>query len=266
MAKHDPLDDFQVSSFEHEGVSRDVYQKGQGPGVIIMHEIPGITPAVAGFARRVVDSGFRVYMPNMFGVPGKPRNPAYVVGTLARACVRHEFLVLATRGSSPITIWLRALCREAHAECGGRGVGAVGMCLTGNFALSLMVDDSVMAPVLSQPSLPFGITPAQKAAVHLSDEELQTVKTRSKSQNIPVIGLRFTHDLSCPAARFDTLREVFEERFEAHEIDSGPKNRWGHPRWAHSVLTEDLIDEDGQPSQHALHRVLEFFSEQLRQN
>ena len=152
------LDDFDTFGFSHEGTRRDVYTKGEGPGVVVMHEIPGITPQVAQFSRRVADAGFTVFMPHLFGTPGQPISTGYALGQMIQCCIQREFRVLAERSSSPITDWLRALCREAHRRCGGPGVGAIGMCMTGNFALSLMVDPSVMAPVLSQPSLPFGLT------------------------------------------------------------------------------------------------------------
>ncbi len=143
------LEGFETFPFSHAGGTRTVYRRGSGPGVVVMHEIPGITPEVARFAGFVADDGFTVFLPHLFGTPGKPFSNAYVLSQMARACVSREFSLLARRGSSPITDWLRALCRHAHARCGGPGVGALGMCVTGNFALALMVDESVMAPVLS---------------------------------------------------------------------------------------------------------------------
>ena len=127
-------------SFTHDGLTRDVYRRGTGPGVLVMHEIPGIPPRVEAFARRVADEVYTVFMPDLFGEVGKPLAPGYVMGQMARACIRSEFAVLASRGSSQVTRMLRALCLRLHEEAGGPGVGAVGMCITGNFALALMVD------------------------------------------------------------------------------------------------------------------------------
>lgn len=254
---------FEPFPFSDTGVTRPVYRKGSGPGVVVMHEIPGITPPVSDFAQRVVAEGFTVFLPHMFGTPGKEFSMPYVLGQMARACISHEFHVLAKGESSPITDWLRALCRHAHAECGGPGVGAIGMCLTGNFALSLMVDDAVMAPVLSQPSLPFGVSKEHRAALHLSPADLELVKKRAR-QGCGVLGLRFTADPMCPGERFDTLRrELGEDGFEAIEIDSGPGNPHGLTRAAHSVLTQDLVDEAGHPTREALERVLSVFRERL---
>jgi dienelactone hydrolase len=256
------LEGFEASTSSFGGVERVVFRRGSGPGVVIMHEIPGITPEVAGFGRRVADAGFTAVLPVMFGTPGKPFSIPYVMGQMARACISREFHVLASGRSSPITDWLRALCREVHGQCGGPGVGAVGMCLTGNFALSLMVDDAVMAPVLSQPSLPFPVSPRHRAAIHLSDEDLAVVKRRSGA-GCGVLGLRFSDDPMVPAARFDTLRRELGAGFEAIEIDSSPGNAHGIPRTAHSVLTKDLVDETGHPTRAALDRVLALFRERL---
>jgi dienelactone hydrolase len=258
------LEGFSRSSFEHEGEARPVFRAGQGPAVVVIHEIPGITPEVAAFARRVAEAGFSVYLPELFGTPGKPFSLPYVAQQMARACIAREFHVLASRHASPITDWLRALCRNAHAEQGGPGVGAIGMCLTGNFALALMVDPAVMAPVLSQPSLPFPITKSQRAALHVSPEQLETIRTRARD-GCPVLGLRFSHDPMCPPERFATLRRELGERgFEAIEIDSSPGNPHGIARTAHSVVTMDLVDEAGHPTREALDRVLGFFAERLR--
>jgi dienelactone hydrolase len=256
------LDGFDDFEFEHDGVTRRVYKRGAGPGVVVMHEIPGITPQVAGFARRVADEGFTVYLPHLFGTPNKPLSVPYIVGQLLRACVSREFSVFAKHESSPITDWLRALCRHAHSECGGPGVGAIGMCLTGNFALSLMVDESVMAPVLSQPSLPFGVSADHRAAMHLSESDLAIVRKRA-SEGCGVLALRFTGDPMCPSERFETMRRELGEGFEAIEIDSSEGNPHGIQKMAHSVVTTDLVDEEGHPTQVALHRVLEVFRERL---
>lgn len=256
------LDGFDTFPFSEGEATRDVYRLGSGPGVVIMHEIPGITPEVVGFARRVVDEGFTVYIPHLFGTPGKPLSIGYMAGQIARACISREFSVLAKGESSPITQWLRALCRLAHEECGGPGVGAIGMCLTGNFALSLMVDPWVMAPVLSQPSLPFGISKTHRSALHLSSSDLETAKRRAR-EGCGVLGLRFTHDPMCPPERFETLRREFGTDFESIEIDSSAGNPNGIPRAAHSVVTNDLVDEAGHPTRAALDRVLAVFRERL---
>lgn len=257
------LDGFQETTFGHEGVTRTVYRRGEGPAVVVMHEIPGITPPVKRFCERVADAGFHVVLPHLFGTPNRPLSPRYNMTELARACVSREFSVLAARGTSPITSYLRALCRAEHAARGGKGVGALGMCITGNFALTLMVDDAVMAPVLSQPSLPLPVTKGLRAGLHVRDEDLVTIKRRACA-GAGVLGLRFTHDRLVPGERFEALRRELGDGFEGIEIDSGPGNPHGIPQMAHSVLTNDLVDEAGHPTRAALERVLAFFEERLR--
>jgi dienelactone hydrolase len=258
------IEGFQVGEFTHAGQSRRLYRAGAGPGVVIMHEIPGLHPGVIEFARRVVDRGFSVAMPDLFGEVGRPFSDGYAMREMLRACISKEFHMLATRASSPITHWLRALCRSLHAELGGPGVGAIGMCITGNFALALMVDDCVMAPVLSQPSLPLPLGSARKRGLHLSDADLGTVKQRVREEGACVLGLRFTGDPLCPPERFARLREELGAGFEGIEIDSSPGNPHGIERTAHSVLTRDLVDEAGHPTRAALDRTLAFFDERLK--
>jgi dienelactone hydrolase len=219
---------------------------------------------VIEFADRLVDEGYRVYLPDLIGEAGKPFSAGYALSSIARACIAKEFHVLATRGSSPITIWLRALARKAHADCGGPGVGCIGMCLTGNFGLAMMVDESVMAPVLSQPSLPFPFGAKRKAALHISDADLEIVKERIEKRGCKVLGLRFTEDPMCPPERFETLRQELGDGFEGIEIDSSTGNPHGNPTMAHSVVTKDLVDEEGHPTRMALDRVMSFFAERLR--
>ena len=256
------LDGFAESSFTHDGETRAVYRRGSGPGVVVMHEIPGITPSVAEFSRRVADAGFTVALPHLFGTPGKPLSTPYAAGQLLRACINKEFHVLATHQASPITDWLRALARALHDEIGGRGIGAIGMCITGNFALALMMDDCLLAPVLSQPSLPFAVGGGRRSAPHISEENLARVKQRVREGGC-VLGMRFTHDPMVPKERFETLRRELGDGFEAIEIDSGPGNPHGIARTAHSVVTNDLVDEEGHPTRIALDRVLKFFQERL---
>ncbi|HSO32482.1 MAG TPA: dienelactone hydrolase family protein [Labilithrix sp.] len=256
------LDGFTVAPMTFDGVARHVYRGGSGPGVIVIHEIPGITPEVARFARRVKDAGFTVFMPSLFGTPGRPMTSSYAATEILKTCVSREFRVFAAGSTSPVVGWLRALCAAAHAELGGPGVGAIGMCMTGNFALALMVDPSMMAPVLSQPSLPVGLTRRAKSGLHLSAEDLAVVKRRSKD-GVPLLALRFTNDPMCPKERFERLRSELASGVETIEIDSSPGNAHGIPRSAHSVVTLDLVDQAGHPTRIALDRVLSFFRERL---
>jgi dienelactone hydrolase len=263
MADHAAeLADFDETTFTHEGKTRTVYRMGTGPAVIVIHEMPGITPEVAGFGRRVAAAGFTAVLPALFGEPGKPLGAGYAARGLAWGCVSKEFSALATASTSPITVWVRALGAQMHEECGGPGIGAVGMCFTGGFALAMMVDDRLLAPVLSQPSLPFPLTRKHKADIGIGGDDLARVKERAAAGTC-VLGLRFTADRAVPPERFETLRRELGDAFVAVEIDSGPGNPWGIKRIAHSVLTNDFVDEPGHPTREALDQVLALFSEKL---
>jgi dienelactone hydrolase len=257
----DALEGFTETTFSHGGSTRTVYRAGSGPGVVVMSEIPGITPNVAAFSRRLVDAGFTVAMPYMFGETGREPSVGYVMKSMTQACVSREFSNWALNRTSPIIDWLRALARDLHEQCGGAGVGAIGMCFTGGFALAMAVDDTMLAPVLSQPSLPFAAGKARKRALGLSDVDLATVAAR---EDLCVLAMRFTGDPAVPAARFEHLREVFGGRLIAIEIENRKgQNPHDFPRAAHSVVTEHLVDELGNPTKEALDQVLAFFKERL---
>ncbi len=256
------LADFHKDTFTSGGATRDVYRLGTGPAVIVIAEIPGITPKVAAFARKVAAIGCTAVLPHLFGVPGAAPSAGGMLRSIGPACVSREFATLALKKTSPITVWLRALAAEEHTRCGGPGVGVVGMCFTGGFALAMMVDDVVVAPVLSQPSLPFPLGKARKADIGISDADLARVKERVAA-GTPVMGLRFTGDPFCFPERFETLRRELGDGFIAVELDSSPGNPWGHPKQAHSVLTEHLQDRPGTPTRDTLDRVLAFFAERL---
>ncbi|MBV9040827.1 MAG: hypothetical protein JOZ68_07470 [Acidimicrobiia bacterium] len=190
-----------------------------------------------------------------------------MASSILPACVSREFSCWATRKTSPVTVWLRALARQMHGECGGPGVGAVGMCFTGGFALAMMVDDVLLAPVLSQPSLPFALSKRHKRDLGISDEDLAQVKARCAAEpELRLLGLRFSNDRLSPPERFQHLKEELGDSFVAVEIDSSPGNEWGNRKAAHSVLTEDLKDEPGHPTKDALDQVLALFREKLLTN
>jgi dienelactone hydrolase len=256
------LHGFTQESFEADGKRRDIYRAGTGPAVIVISEIPGITPLVAAFGRKVAAAGCTAVMPHLFGDPGRPPSGAYIATTIGPICINREFSCFALRRTSPVTAWLRKLAAAEHARCGGPGVGAVGMCLTGGFALAMMVDDIMLAPVLSQPSLPFPMSKKHKADIGISEADLARVKERT-AEGTCLLGLRFTHDPFCFEERFATLRRELGDAFIAVEIDSSPDNPHGHPKAAHSVLTEHLQDREGTPTRAALDQTLAFFREKL---
>lgn len=259
----DPLTDFTTAPFTHGGITHDVLRKGSGPAVVVMAEVPGITPKVAAFARRVAERGMTVYMPDLFGVAGAPSTRTAAIGVLTRLCVAREFRALALRTTAPVVEWLRALARAAHAECGGSGVGAVGMCFTGGFALGMATEPEMLAPVMSQPSLPVAVRIGAKKDLGLSDDDLLRVVERCREEDLSVMGLRFTGDKLAPKERFASLRQVLGTSFIDVEIDSSAGISTIPGMSPHSVLTEGLIDEPGQPTRAALDQVLDFLADRL---
>lgn len=258
-----PISGFDATTFTHRGRTRRLYRAGSGPGVVVVHEIPGLHPGVVEFGQRLVDAGFTVYLPSLFGRPGAPVTNGALLRSVGEVCVARQFTLLADR-TSPVTHWLRALAAQAHAECGGPGVGAVGMCFTGGFALAMAVEPAVLAAVLSQPSLPAAVTPAKRAALGLDPPDVAAVRRRARDDGLCVLGLRFSQDAASPPERFETLPRTLGDAFEGIEIDSSPGNPDGIPRRAHAVLTVDLVDRPGHPTRVALDRVLEFLRKRLQ--
>lgn len=238
---------------------------GRGPAVIVMTEMPGISPHVARFARWVREAGFTVYMPSLFGRDGAVPTADEGAAVFQRVCVSAEFRALAANESSPVTRWLMALARLAHAECGGPGVGAIGMCFTGNFALTMMLEPAVLAPVLSQPSLPLN----EPAGLEIAPDELRAVKERLDRENLTVLAYRFAGDRICRAERFAAYTKALGDRFIGKTLPDDAANGDVSPFFAkhvpypHSVVTQHLIDEAGQPTMAARDEILAFFAARL---
>ncbi|HEX4223660.1 MAG TPA: dienelactone hydrolase family protein [Pseudonocardiaceae bacterium] len=257
------LTGWQKTPFTGAGLTYDCYEKGGGPGVVLIPEVPGITPEVLGLAQHLVDQGFTVVVPSPFGAPGKAVSIGPALGVMARLCVASEFRAFATNAHRPIADYLRALAKDLAQRTPGKGVGVIGMCFTGGFALAAAVEDTVLAPVLSQPSVPFPMGAARRADPGLSEEELATVVLRTTNDNLCVLGLRFSEDGAAPKARFDTLKARLGDAFEVIELDSAPGNPAGFTKRAHSVLTGEVREQPGHPALAARERVVEFLRDKL---
>src|ERR1700732_4149824 len=220
MKQDDPLEDFKRRQIELDGVTKAVHVAGTGPAVIVMTEMPGISPHVARFARWVRDAGFTIYMPSLFGRDGAVPSVEEGTVTFQRACVSAEFRAFAANESSPVTQWLRSLARLAHEQCGGPGVGAIGMCFTGNFALTMMLDPSMLAPVLSQPSLPLD----DPAGIEIAPDELVAVRERLEQEDLTALAYRFEGDRFCTAQRFATYAAALGDRFVARVLPDSAAN------------------------------------------
>jgi dienelactone hydrolase len=261
----DTLEDFTACEITLDGITKKVYVAGAGPAVIVMTEMPGISPQVARFGRWVRDAGFTVYMPSLFGRDGAVPQADEGAAIFRQACVSMEFRAFAAGESSPVTRWLRALAHLAHQECGGPGVGAIGMCFTGNFALTMMLEPSMLAPVLSQPTLPL----KDPAGLEISPDELAAVRARLDREDLTVLAYRFEGDRFCTAQRFAAYAEALGDRFVGRVLPDSAANPDVAPFFArhvpcpHSVVSAHLIDEIGQPTLAARDEILGFFRQRL---
>jgi hypothetical protein len=134
------------------------------------------------------------------------------------------------------------------------------MCFTGNFALSLMLEPVVRAPVLSQPSLPL----LRKDGLHISPDELAEVRARMEREDLTVMAYRFEGDPFCRAERFAAYEEALGKRFVGRVLPDASANPEGLERMPpHSVVTLHLIDREGEPTRAALDEILDFFRMRL---
>jgi dienelactone hydrolase len=242
------LPGWEAFEFRNNDISHPVFVRGKGPGVVLIHELPGLTRQCVALAERLVVAGYCVFMPLLFG---RPNEDALLRNTL-RMCISREIWIFRSRQTSPVVDWLRALCRKTRDQCGGPGVGVIGMCLTGNFAIALLADECVLAPVTCQPSLPLGFSGSARELA-MSPEDLDAVKTRARKLEITLLGFRFNDDRICRTEKFERIKEELGSQFDANTL----------PGAGHCVLTHDFIDESGHPTKQALEKTLRFLDQRL---
>ncbi|MFE3797743.1 dienelactone hydrolase family protein [Nocardia tengchongensis] len=265
MEPDDALQDFTRRGITIDAVTKIVYVSGSGPAVVLMPELPGISPDVARFARWIREAGFTVYMPSLFGIDGAYPTVELGKQIYNRICVSAEFRILAGTGTSPVTTWLRGLARIAHQECGGPGVGTIGLCLTGNFALTMTLEPSVIAPVINHPSLPFD----DPTAIELSPTDAATIAARFEREDLRALGYRFEGDKWCTAARFTTYQSLLGPRFAPRVLPTDSANPTPPPFFAHvvqtphSVVTAHLVNQPDHPTLKARDEILSFLTTRL---
>ncbi|MDQ4024646.1 MAG: dienelactone hydrolase family protein [Actinomycetota bacterium] len=251
----DPAD-FDRFPFSAGGITHTVYKKGSGPVVIVLHELPGLSPTALDLGRRLAER-FTVLMPLLFGSPGQNSGKRGFV----QICLAREFTLLRTNRTSKVTGWLRALAREKND---GHRVAAIGMCATGGLVFGMLLEEEVVAAVASQPSMPFALKwfpEKSKRDLGLSPNDLRDVQTLDK----PVIGLRFRDDAVCPRQRLESM----ERQLDAETIEIPSKGEYEDavppiPKRAHSVLTYHHVDVPNHPTHDAYVRVFAFLKEHLR--
>lgn len=239
---------FSTDVVDGKPLQHDVYSKGNGPVLLLLQELPGITKEMLVLADKLVNAGFRVVMPHLFG----PLGQMSFAGNLTRLfCMRREFSLFSRNKASPVVRWLAALSQKLKEDHGVAGIGVIGMCLSGNFAISLMADDSVIAAVGSQPSMPL----FSQKSLHMSDQDISDIRTRL-DQHGPMLAYRFAGDVLCTAAKFDALEKTFNDDAERIKLNTVPGNK-------HAMLTAHFIDGEGSPTVKALNEIIAYFQEKL---
>ena len=260
----DLLAGWSSAPFTAAGVTHDVFTRGSGPGVVLLPEIPGMTPQVMGLANHLVDAGFTVAVPSLFGEPGRALSAGYALRTIAKACITKEFAAFARGADRPIAEYVRALARQLHGRAGGPGVGVIGMCFSGGFALAAAVEPAVLASVGSQPAVPFPMGKARKRDLGMSGREQAVIAERVRTEGLCLVGLRFSEDAASPEDRFEELGKAFGPGWRAIPLNSEPGNPHGIGRREHSVLTSADVEKPGHPTHEARAEVVAFLRERLR--
>jgi dienelactone hydrolase len=261
----DAITEFSHRLVDVDGVVKTVYVAGCGPAVVLMPEMPGISPDVLRLARWVRDAGFTIYIPSLFGIDGAYPTVEDGEKVVRRACVSAEFRAFAGGGTSPVTVWLRGLARQAHAECGGPGVGAIGLCFTGNFALTMALEPAVVAPVVNHPSLPLD----DPAGLEISDQDAAAVRGRIARDGLKVLAYRFDNDRWCTGQRFAAYQALLGDAFDGRVLPGSSANTDVPPFFRdlvgcpHSVVTAHFVDAAGHPTRKARDEILAFLTDRL---
>jgi dienelactone hydrolase len=245
------LEGFDIRKMAFGGREREVIiSSSAGPPVVILHEIFGLSVSLVTFARLVEAGGFRIYMPVLFGsAEPKSGKLGKAKGVIEFLCVAQQFRAFSANESGPWADWLRALVDWACADSGYQKAGAIGLCLTGNFALSMAVNDKVKAPVMGEPSLPF-----MGDGLHVTPDELAAVKQRV-SQGLEIRAYRFATDTICKAGLFQKLEAELAPGFKGTTLPAEEK--------LHSVFTEDLRDAGGGLRHDKVQEVIDFLRNRL---
>lgn len=249
--------------FTNAGITHTLYTRGSGPGVVLLPEIPGMTPEVMGLADHLVDAGFTVTVISLFGEPGRPMSPGYAARSFAAACINREFQAFAKRADRPVAEYVRAVARRVHDRVGGPGVGVIGMCFSGGFALASAVEPTVLAPVASQPTLPLPLTTSRRRDLGMSHRERDAVSKRVQEDGLCLLGLRFSEDTASPRDRFRSLRAAFGDGWLPIALNSRPGNPAGIGKHEHRVITSEDVETPGHPTNEAREQVVAFLRERL---
>lgn len=208
-----------------------VYRQGEGPAIILIHELSGLTPEVITFADRVREAGYTVYLPVLFGAA--PADTKIRQGLAAvSCCISREINMLAKGKTSRVVTPLRQLATAVANP----HVGVIGMCATGGFALALAAFEPTRVAVAAQPSLPLPVTPGCARDLGMSPADVGSLRSRLSAGEVEICVARFSADKKSPAIRLHTLQErVGAKGITSHIIPSGSGTPFKESD--HAVLT-----------------------------
>lgn len=248
--------DFKIFEHIYKKSGHTVYFAGEGPPIIIIHELPGLTVESFHFAERLIRHGYSAYIPHLFGNINKKQT----ILNFTKLCISKEFKIFARNETSPIVDWLRSLSAELFSKHKGRGVGAIGMCITGSFAIPLLINSPVIAPVLSQPAAPI-----QSAGNHLgfhkrsfgiSKIDLKLAKEKVINEKLEIKIYRFKHDNLSPIEKINSFKEYFgNDLINYYELPT--------IKPCHSVFVHDF-EEDPTETNKALEDLINFYNQYLK--
>jgi dienelactone hydrolase len=254
-------------------IGHPVYYSGDAlsPPVLLLPELAGFSPGLQMFAERLIDARFRIFVPWLFGPPGV-RAP---LRNGIRLCVSREFAHLRAGISSPITTWLRKLAAHLSQHSGGTQIGAIGMCLTGAFAIPLIMDPHVVAAVAAQHAAPLsplfvalGVAPAGPLSqLNVSDDEIAAARARLETGRAHLLSVRCRADRICPLAKIERLRREFPLGLETREYaDAAERNCLGDR--PHATFTKEYRLAPDASADHYSRRafadLVAFFDRHLR--
>jgi len=264
---------FQQFSFTSGGLAHPVYYAGESrnPRLLLLPEVAGFSPGLRLFAERLVAAEFRIYVPWLFGPVGR-RAP---LRNAVRLCISREFGYLRAGASSPITAWLRALGAHISRHSGQSRIGAIGMCLSGAFAIPLVIDPNVAAAVAAQPSIPlsplftvFGVERVDRAGrLNVSDREIAEARARLLTGEAHLLAVRCRPDRICPHGKIERLLREFPVGLEVREY-AEPGERNGLGERPHATFTREYRIATNASADHYSRRafadLVTFFNRHLR--
>ena len=269
---HPVLQGFSPFTFAYADMTHSVFHAGSAgkPPLLLMPEIAGVSPGLLLFANRLIEAGYQIYLPWLFGPLGE-RAP---VRNALKLCISREFAKLRAGVSAPVTRWLRGLAAHISERNGGGRVGAIGMCLTGAFAIPLVIDPEVVAAVAAQPSVPlsplftlFGMQAGSGLAqLNVSVDQIAAARARLDAGEARLLAVRCRADRICPPQKLQTLRDEFPVGLEVREYgEAGDRNRLGDR--PHATFTKEYRLEpqasDDHHSRQAFRDLLDFFERHL---